>query len=136
MSIKQNFPTIDSSLNLDFANSRVVDSRITFVRASAATVTDANGVLQTVRDNKPRIDFDASTGECRGLLIEEQRTNLLTYSNNPNLFFNGGAAAVNFSNVISPDGNMGAYNIITTGTSNNDSWRKTGPITFTAATIT
>lgn len=136
MSIKQNFPTIDPTLNLDFANSRAVDSRITFTRASAATHTDALGILQTVRDNKPRIDFDANTGECRGLLIEEQRTNLLTYSNNPNLLFDGGAAAVSISNVMSPDGNMSAYNITTTGTSNNSLWRKTGPITFTAATVT
>jgi hypothetical protein len=76
MSIKQNFPTIDPTLNLDFANSRTVDSRITFTRASAATATNAQGVLQTVRDNKPRIDYDPVTGECKGLLIEEQRTNV------------------------------------------------------------
>ena len=80
MSIKQNFPTIDSSLNLDFAGSRVVDSRITFTRASAATVTDANGIIQTIRDNKSRIDFDGNTGECKGLLLEEGRTNLMKCS--------------------------------------------------------
>jgi len=81
MSVKQNFPTIKPTLNLDFAGSQVVDSRITFTRASAATLTDAQGILKTVRDNKPRIDFDPSTGECKGLLIEEQRTNIVTHLN-------------------------------------------------------
>jgi hypothetical protein len=76
-------PQIRPSLLLDFANSESVDNRITFSRASAATYYDANGVLQTVRDNKPRIDFDPVTGECKGLLIEEQRTNLITYSSVP-----------------------------------------------------
>jgi hypothetical protein len=81
MSVKQNFPTIKPTLNLDFAGSQVVDSRITFTRASAATLTDAQGILRTVRDNKPRIDFDPSTNECKGLLIEEQRTNIVTHLN-------------------------------------------------------
>ena len=113
MSIKQNFPTIDSSLNLDFAGSRVVDSRITFTRASAATVTDAQGVLQTVRDNKPRIDFDGNTGECRGLLIEEQRTNLIVYSNDPDYSswtLSGASIAKNVA--IAPDGTMSADKIV------------------------
>jgi hypothetical protein len=110
MSIKQNFPVIDSSLNLDFANSRVVDSRITFTRASAATHTNALGVLQTLRDNKPRIDFDASTGECRGLLIEEQRTNKAAYSSEfSNAFWqiDGGGTLV-ADQGIAPDGSLTA----------------------------
>jgi hypothetical protein len=113
MSIKQNFPTINSSLNLDFANSRVVDSRITFTRVSAATVTDALGVLQTVRNNKPRIDFDGNTGECKGLLIEEQRTNLIIYSNDPDYSswtLSGASIAKNVA--IAPDGTMSADKIV------------------------
>ena len=80
MSITANFPTIRPTLNLDFANSRTVDPRITFTRASTATYFDRLGVLRTAAVNEPRIDYDPATGECKGLLIEEQRTNLLTYS--------------------------------------------------------
>lgn len=109
MSIKQNFPTIDPTLNLDFANSRVVDSRITFTRASAATHTDALGILQTVRDNKPRIDFDGSTGECKGLLIEEQRTNL---NNDAPLDYNGYYLINTPRSAIAPDGTMTAHKIV------------------------
>jgi hypothetical protein len=113
MSIKQNFPTIDSSLNLDFANSRVVDQRIQFTRASAATVTDALGVLQTVRDNKPRIDFDAATGECRGLLIEEQRTNMFAHSENINTatWAQFVEAIVTPNAIIAPNGTQTAFKV-------------------------
>lgn len=114
MSIKQNFPTTKPTLNLDFANSKAVDSRITFTRASAATYTDAQGILQTLRDNKPRIDFDATTGECRGLLIEEQRTNLYTRSGHPHMWndtFNGSFLP---NAAIAPDGTMTALLITAT----------------------
>lgn len=117
MSVKQNFPTIKPTLNLDFANSKAVDPRITFTRASAATYTDVQGILQTVRDNKPRIDFDTSTGECKGLLIEEQRTNLYTRSGHPHMWndtFNGSFLP---NAAIAPDGTMTA--LLITATTND-----------------
>ena len=43
-------------------------------------ITNYIPVLQTALANVPRIDHDPVTGECKGLLIEEQRTNLFTYS--------------------------------------------------------
>lgn len=76
----QNLPTLRPSLLLDFANSKSIDPRITFVRASTATRTDEKGLIESVAANVPRIDFDPVSGACKGLLIEEQRTNLLTYS--------------------------------------------------------
>ena len=107
MSVKQNFPVIRPTLNLDFAGSQSVDSRIQFTRASAATLTDAQGILKTVRDNKPRIDFDPSTGECKGLLIEEQRTNLYSRSGYPHLWDTLNASIIPNAD-IAPDGTMSA----------------------------
>lgn len=75
-----NLPSLRPSLLLDFANSRSVDPRITFTRASTATRTNSKGLIESVASNAPRIDFDPVTGECKGLLIEEQRTNLLLNS--------------------------------------------------------
>ncbi len=75
-----NYPTIRPSLVLDFANSRTVDPRITFTRASTATYFDRLGVMRTAAANEPRIDFDPATLACRGLLIEAPRQNLLLYS--------------------------------------------------------
>ncbi len=80
MSNLPNFPTIRPSLLLDFANSKQVDPRISFTRASTATYFDAQGVPRTAASGVPRIDNAPTTGECKGLLIEEARTNLLLNS--------------------------------------------------------
>lgn len=70
------------SLLLDFANTRRLDPRITFTRASTGTYFDRFGVLKTAGVNEPRFDHDLVTGDCLGLLIEEARTNMLPYSDN------------------------------------------------------
>ncbi len=74
------YPNIRPSLDLDFANGQTVDPRITFTRASTATRTNSRGLIEVVPAGVSRIDFDPVTGACKGLLIEEQRANLLTYS--------------------------------------------------------
>jgi hypothetical protein len=74
------------SLDLRFAdNKSLVDavtgaSLITFNRASSGTYTDSAGVIQTASNNVPRFDHNPITGESLGLLVEEQRTNLLLRS--------------------------------------------------------
>jgi hypothetical protein len=80
MSIKDNFPAVRPTLLVDFRNSETVDPRIVSARASTATYTDQFGVIQTALSNVPRITFDAVTGECLGLMREEQRTNLVLNS--------------------------------------------------------
>lgn len=52
----------------------------TFSRASAGGRFNAQGVYEMVPAGQPRIDYDPVTGECKGILIEEQRTNLCTNS--------------------------------------------------------
>ena len=70
--------SIRPTLNLDFANSKELDSRITFYRDSIATYYDSKGILRYSNVNEPRFDHDPATGESKGLLIEESRTNLFT----------------------------------------------------------
>jgi hypothetical protein len=53
---------------------------MTFTRNSTATYTDPTGKIRTAGVNEPRFTFDPETGEPLGLLVEEQRTNLLTRS--------------------------------------------------------
>jgi len=73
-------PVASPTLNLDFANSQELDPRITFTRGSIGTFVNKNGLIETAPANVPRFDYDPISGECRGLLIEEQRTNLVTNS--------------------------------------------------------
>jgi hypothetical protein len=68
------------SLNLQFAGSTTLDPRITFTRASTGTYFDSAGVLQSAAINAPRFDYDPTTLQPLGLLIEEARTNLVLNS--------------------------------------------------------
>ena len=71
------------SLDLQFAADKTLTARKgptpVFTRASTGTFVGSNGLIQTAAVNAARFDHD-SAGVCRGLLIEESRTNLLTQS--------------------------------------------------------
>ena len=84
MSISQNFPDEGPSLNLNFASSRILDPRITFTRTSTGTYLSNNGLVTIASANTPRFDhsYNGSNVQSLGLLIEESRTNLVTYSEN------------------------------------------------------
>lgn len=73
--IYADYPTIEPSLRLDFANAKALDSRITFTRGSTATYVGSDGLIKYARANVPRFNHDPITGESLGLLIEEERTN-------------------------------------------------------------
>jgi hypothetical protein len=65
------------SLDLNFAVTKNLGPLVTFTRASSATYIDSAGTLQTAAVDVPRFDHNPTTGESLGLLVEEQRTNLL-----------------------------------------------------------
>jgi hypothetical protein len=68
-------------LALDFTTANL-DPRVTFTRTgNTATVTNSSGYVVGINADLPRFDFNPVTLVCRGLLIEEARTNLMTYSN-------------------------------------------------------
>jgi hypothetical protein len=74
------------SLDLRFAETKSLNdfisstNLITFTRASNATFVDSNGLIQTATTDVPRFDHNPATGESLGLLVEEQRVNLLLNS--------------------------------------------------------
>lgn len=83
----------------------------TFTRASSGTFVGSNGLIQSAGNNVARFDHNPITGICRGLLIEESRTNQSLYSGA--LVANTGWAAVGTTsqtNGNGPDGNA-AYEI-------------------------
>lgn len=72
------------ALDLPFSATKSLTARVgptpTFTRASAATFVGGDKLIQTAVTDSPRFDHDPVTGICRGLLIEESRTNLLLQS--------------------------------------------------------
>ena len=98
-------PDIAPTLNLDFANAQSITSKTTYTRASTATYYDANGTLQTAAVDAPRFDHDPVTGERLGILLEEQRTNLLTYSEQlDNVAWTKIDSTITANAVTAPDG--------------------------------
>jgi hypothetical protein len=107
------------SLNLDFANSKQLDPRITFYRDSIATYYDSKGILRYANHNEPRFDHDPATGESKGLLIEEAEDNIFSNTNNPekwSLTSKNGNFGWQSNGMKSPDGTMNATKFFITGT--------------------
>lgn len=71
-------PTVRPTLNLDFANSKKLDDRLTFSRASRATYYNSKGEVTLAYDNEPRFQHNPKTGESLGLLIEDFTSNLVS----------------------------------------------------------
>jgi hypothetical protein len=82
---------------------------MTFSRTgNTATRVNSSGVIETVNANIPRLDYTDST--CPKLLLEPQRTNLLTYSNGlDNADWVKSAITVTASAGTSPDGTNNAF---------------------------
>jgi hypothetical protein len=83
MSVRNTFPQQRPTLNLDFANSKTLDPRITFSRTTTATYVDEDGLIKIAAADESRFDHDPVTGECLGLLIEEQGVNYETNTEDP-----------------------------------------------------
>ena len=110
--IDLDYPICRPSLDLDFTQ-EVLDPRITFSRGSIGTRVNRNRLIETVSTNLPRFDYDPVTGECKGLLIEEPRTNLLTYSED----FSQGVwtkhnSSINSNVITAPDNTSNATKLI------------------------
>ena len=115
LGVASGYPALRPTLLLDFANSRAVDPRITFTRSSTATRVNKFGLIESVASGVPRIDFDPVTLACNGLLIEEARTNLLTYSEQfDNAAWVKSASSVSENVALAPDGTTTADKLVDT----------------------
>ena len=94
------------SLNLDFLLGGL-DSRITFTRASNAWYFDGAGNLVQASTNEPRFDYDPSTLQARGLLIEGSSSNIALHSRD---FTNAAWARTNITAALDVTGITGAAN--------------------------
>ena len=123
------------SLNLNFL-SGTLDSRITFSRGSTATYYNSVGTLVSAAINVPRFDYNPSTLAARGLLIEEARTNLHTYSADfTNAAWVAGDNTVTANAIVAPDGTTTADLLIPTAVSSTHAFYQAAAVT-TGSTYT
>lgn len=89
---------------LDFTTASL-DSRVTFTRTgNTATVVNSSGYIAPINADLPRFDFNPVTLACKGLLIEESRTNTLTDSETFSTTWTGFGASISSGAVTSPTG--------------------------------
>lgn len=91
------------------------NSFITFTRASTATRFKSDGLMESVSSNTPRIDYDPVTLLPKGLLIEEQRTNLILQSADlASASWGKNSVTVTANTAVAPDGSMSADTLTAT----------------------
>jgi hypothetical protein len=121
VNIETNATTAKPTIVFDFGGSQAYDPRLSFFRNSIATYYNAEGLVSTVSAHQPRIDFNPATGECRGLLIEESRSNIFGGNDNlmsaiylGNVTYNG-CNTIQPANILAPDGFYSAIKITENG---------------------
>lgn len=107
-----------------------------YTPTTTQTITNYIPVLQTAASGVARFDCNPVTRESLGLLIEESRTNLFTYSDD---FSNAAWAKTNSTitanTIVSPDGTLDADKLVETATTNLHYISQT-PTTGTSDTFT
>jgi hypothetical protein len=78
-----------------------------YTATTTQAITNYIPALQTAASGVPRFDHNPITDESLGLLIEEQRTNLLTYSEDfSNAAWTKGGCSVSANAIVAPDGTL------------------------------
>lgn len=87
---------------------------MTVVRATTATRVNSAGLIESVAINVPRLDY--TNGSCPSILVEPQRTNLLTYSENfSNVIWTKAQSVITSNVTTAPDGILNASRLTGTG---------------------
>ena len=95
----------------------MIDADFDFTRTSSAVRVAPNYLIETSATNTPRLDYTNGTAS---ILLENQSTNLLTYSNDFSQSVwnkqSGVTATYNTTETLSPDGTYNATKLIGNGT--------------------
>jgi hypothetical protein len=135
-----------STLNLDFttmtATADLTARGLTFTRGSTGTRINASGFVETMSNNVARFDHDPTTGAPRGLLVEGQVSNIVTYSGD--LTQNGAGhwsgrtnlVTTNWTGFTAPDNTASAVKIIPDTTSGRHTIENNAPNIVNGTTYT
>ena len=98
------------------------DGDFDFSRSGSATRIAKNGLITTVDSNVPRLEYpliDGVVNGCPSLLLEPQRTNLITYSEDFSQWsiFDNITRQANYG--IAPDGTQNSFKIASSGAVND-----------------
>ena len=98
------------------------DGDFDFSRSGSATRIAKNGLITTVDSNVPRLEYPLIDGKvvgCPSLLLEPQRTNLITYSEDFSQWsiFDNITRQANYG--IAPDGTQNSFKIASSGAVND-----------------
>ena len=108
------------------------DALTAYTATTSSPIVKYQPTLQTAASGEARFDHDPVTGESKGLLIEESRTNLATYSE----AFNSWTklySTVESNAAIAPDGTLTADKLVPDAT-NTTAHRVSIPQGFTSGT--
>jgi len=113
-SAELNYPKVLPTLDLNFANTKTLDPRITFTRASGGSYVGADGLIKYAGVNEARFDHDPENGESLGLLIEEARTNSLLRSEefDNSYWSKNNNVSVQLTSIPSPGGTQNVYKVV------------------------
>ena len=104
----QDYPNFRPTLDLNFISTKTLDPRFEYYRYGPASYVDGNGKIVFVGEDVPRFDHDPVTRECKGLLIEGERRNILPYSFDAGKWIAGSGGTLTRDAGIAPDGTMTA----------------------------
>jgi len=114
-----------------------LDPRITFSRAgNTATCVNSSGLIEPVLANIARFNYSPVTNASLGLLIEEQRTNLLVRSDEFQTTWVPTRASISANTIVSPDGTMNGDKLVEDATASNTHSVQQTPTLSSGLTLT
>jgi len=88
-------------------------SATAYTATTTQPITNYIPVLQTAAANVARFDHNPTTGEALGLLVEEQRTNLVTYSSEfDNAAWMKTRSSITANTIVAPDGTLAGDKLV------------------------
>lgn len=105
----------------DFSRSLSLPAGSTFTRGSSGTFFNGSGTLVTAGSNVARFDYDPVNHASHGILIEQQSTNLYTYSADfTQGAWNKARASITANAASAPDGTNAAAKLVEDNTASNN----------------
>ena len=109
-------------------------SATAYTPTTTSPIVKYQPTLQTAASGEARFDHDPVTGESKGLLIEESRTNLITNSTQFNTG-SGGALRLD-DNAVAPDGTITATTFSNITSTDMDVGPSSNEVTLSPTTVT